>query len=353
MEKIEIRFVKLEDSSKLLAIYAPYIEETAISLEYEVPSEEEFRERIKTISKKFPYLVLLKNNEPLGYAYASVFHARAAYDKSVELSIYIRKDCHRCGYGRMLYKKLEEELRNRGFAVMYACIAATSRSPDENLTDASIVFHEKMGFENAGYFKNCAKKFGRWYNMVYMQKNLLSEYKDDIPSKSNLEVIDVYDNQKRITGKTLLRTDLFGKKKLLRSIIHVCIFNSKNELLIQQRAACKKSGANIWDFSASGQVLAGENSQQGAMREVLEELGLSVKINIAPVVTKIFFNSFNDYYVIRKDFDLSSLKLQESEVQNVRWASRREVLNLLEQKKFLSYPKSLVELIFDVGEFKD
>lgn len=353
MEKLSIRNVSLDDAEELLKIYAPYVINTAISFEYDVPSVQEFKERIQSITQKYPYLVLCENDEIIGYVYASTFHARKAYDTSVETSIYIKENCRGKGYGRMLYNALEAELLKRGIAVMFACIASTSRKPDLHLTDASIKFHEKLGFVNAGNFQNCAKKFGCWYNMVYMQKNLQEKFTDDVPNDNNIEVIDIYDNQKRVTGKVINRTDLFGKDGVLRSIIHACIFNSKNELLIQQRSGDKKSGAGMWDFSASGQVLAGETSQQGAMREIKEELGLSVEIDEAPVITKIFFNSYNDYYVVRKDCEVSDLKLQKSEVQNAKWASRKEVLALRNHNKFLSYPVSLIELVFDVGEFKD
>ncbi|MCR4580050.1 MAG: GNAT family N-acetyltransferase [Treponema sp.] len=351
MKEVFIRPVQIEDAQSLLSIYRPYVENTAVSFECQVPELQEFTERIKNITSRFPYLVLCKNDEVIGYAYASVFHARSAYDKSVELSIYIQKDFHGMGLGRLLYQALEKELSVRGFAVMYACIAASSRNPDKNLTDASIKFHEKMGFVNVGYFQNCAQKFGHWYNIVYMQKNLLSEYKDD-ESGIN-EVVDVYDNQKRITGKTILRSDFFENNGLLRLVIHVCIFNSQGQMLIQQRSSCKKTGADMWDFSASGQVLSGESSQNGASREVKEELGLNVQINQAPVFTKVFFNSYNDYFVIWKDFDISSIKLQKEEVQKVMWATRECVMELRKREKFLSYPESLINLVFDIGQYKD
>ena len=353
MEDLTIRNAVTEDAEALLQIYAPYVCETAISLEYEAQSLKEFSDRIKNISSRFPYLVLCKNDIPIGYAYASTFHARAAYDRSVELSIYIKSDCRGNGYGKVLYQKLEEELKNRGFAVMYACITASSRNPDKYLTSASILFHEKLGFENAGYFKNCAQKFGLWYNMVYMQKNLLEEYKDEGDSSASQEVIDLYDSQKHITGKTAARNANVTKSLPYRCVAHVCIFNSKMQLLIQQRSGNKQSAPLMWDFSASGQVDAGENSMQGAMREAKEELGINLSITEAPAFTKLFFNGFNDYYIVRKDFDLSSLKLQKSEVAAVKWASREEVLSLYMENKFLPYAKSLIELIFDIGEYKD
>lgn len=353
MEGVYIRSVRVEDAERLLSIYKPYVENTAISFEYKVPELQEFSERIKTISARFPYLVLCKNDEVFGYAYASVFHSRSAYDKSVEISIYIDKDFHGKGYGRFLYQALEKELREKGFAVMYACIAASSRNPDQYLTDASIKFHEKLGFTNAGYFQNCAQKFGCWYNIVYMQKNLLLEYKDEHVSSIDNEVVDVYDNQKCITGKTILRSDFFENSGILRLVIHACIFNSKGELLIQQRASSKKTGAGLWDFSASGQVVSGETSQEGVCRELKEELGLNVEVCQPPVFTKIFFNSYNDYYFFWKDLDIFSLKLQKEEVQSVQWASREEVLELRDEELFLSYPKSLIELVFDIGQRKD
>lgn len=351
MDNILIRSACVGDASALLEIYKPYVENTAITLEFEVPSLSEFENRIKTISSKFPYLVLCQNGKPLAYAYASTFHARAAYDQSVELSIYVSEKLRGKGFGRQLYQALQEELYKRGFAVMYACIAASSRNPDQNLTDASIKFHEKMGFVNAGYFQNCAKKFGRWYNMVYMQKNLLSGYDDEEISSG--EVVDVYDVQKRITGKTIPRSDFFENNGILRLVIHCCVFNSKGELLIQQRSANKKTGANLWDFSASGQVMAGESSQDGACRELEEELGFVEKITSAPVFTKIFFNSYNDYYIIWKDCDLNSIRLQKDEVQSVKWASRDCVLELRNKNQFLSYPSSLINLVFDIGQHKD
>ena len=85
--KIRIRPVKPEDAEKLLAIYAPYVEQTAITFEYEVPTVEEFREQIHNTLKKYPYLVAEQGGEPVGYAYVGPFHDRPAYDWAVETSI--------------------------------------------------------------------------------------------------------------------------------------------------------------------------------------------------------------------------------------------------------------------------
>lgn len=99
--------------------------------------------------------------------------------------------------------------------------------------------------------------------------------------------------------------------------------------------------------------MSGETSQEGVCRELKEELGLNVEVCQPPVFTKIFFNSYNDYYFFWKDLDIFSLKLQKEEVQSVQWASREEVLELRDEELFLSYPKSLIELVFDIGQRKD
>lgn len=89
---VKIRQAKTSDAAALVAIYAPYVEETAITFEYFVPSVEEFETRILKTLEKFPYLVAEENGEVLGYAYASTYYGRAAYDWTVELSVYVSKE---------------------------------------------------------------------------------------------------------------------------------------------------------------------------------------------------------------------------------------------------------------------
>ena len=121
--KIRIRPAKPEDAEKLLAIYAPYVEQTAITFEYEVPTVETFRKRICHTLERYPYLVAEQTGEPVGYAYVGPFHDRPAYDWAVETSIYVDQNKKRMGIGKKLHEALEEELRNRGFLNMNACIA--------------------------------------------------------------------------------------------------------------------------------------------------------------------------------------------------------------------------------------
>ncbi len=169
MEKIEIRIANPRNADKLLAIYAPYVEKTAITFEYEVPSVEEFAKRIEQTLMRYPYLVAEADQEILGYAYAGMFHVRPAYDWSVETSVYVDMNYRGREIGRKLYDSLEKELLRQGITNMNACIAYPEKS-DEYLTDDSVRFHEKMGFQMVGQFHQCAYKFGRWYHMVWMEK---------------------------------------------------------------------------------------------------------------------------------------------------------------------------------------
>lgn len=176
-DEITIRTARPEDAQRLLEIYAPYVQGTAITFEYEVPSAEEFAGRIKNVLKKYPYLVAEMDGVILGYAYAGVFKGRAAYDWAVEATVYVRSGNRRGGVGRRLYARLEELLRAQGILNMYACIAFP-REKDEYLTDDSVRFHERLGFEIVGRFSSCGSKFGRWYDMVWMEK-MLGEHRNN------------------------------------------------------------------------------------------------------------------------------------------------------------------------------
>lgn len=175
MEKIVIRSASVNDAEALLNIYAYYVENTAITFEYEVPDLEEFQQRIANTLKKYPYLVVEKEGAILGYAYAGVFKDRAAYDWSAETTIYLKYDAVKCGLGRMLYEALEEEMKTRGFLNLYACIGYPIEE-DEYLTKNSAQFHSHLGYRFVGEFYQCGYKFGCWYNMIWMEK-LIGEHK--------------------------------------------------------------------------------------------------------------------------------------------------------------------------------
>lgn len=174
MKNIEIRSARPEDAGALLAIYAPYVKDTAITFEWEVPAVEEFRRRIERISGKYPYLVAETEGRVVGYAYASAFKERAAYQWAVETSIYVDGHEKRKGIGRKLHDALEEALKAQGVLNLNACISYTE-SEDERLTPDSVRFHERMGYGRVAHFHLCGKKFGRWYDMIWMEK-LIGEH---------------------------------------------------------------------------------------------------------------------------------------------------------------------------------
>lgn len=166
---ITIRKATVDDATELLDIYRPYVERTAITFEYEVPSLSEFRERIRVISRSYPYLVAVADGHIIGYAYAGVFKARAAYQWSVETSIYLRWEDRHHGAGKVLYGELEKQLKDRGILNMNACITYMDQS-DEYLPLDSVHFHETMGFTRCAHFHKIGLKFGRWYDMIWMEK---------------------------------------------------------------------------------------------------------------------------------------------------------------------------------------
>lgn len=169
--KLNIRMATPEDAQALLDIYSYYVKNTAITFEWEVPSLEEFSNRIQNTRKKYPYLVAEKDGVIVGYAYASLFRTRAAYAWDVETSIYVDRNCKGQGIGRALLQKLEGMLKSQGVMNIYAVITYTPVE-DEYLTHASIKFHTKMGYEKAAEFHKCGYKFGRWYGTVTMEKFL-------------------------------------------------------------------------------------------------------------------------------------------------------------------------------------
>lgn len=168
MENVTIRMASEQDAEALVEIYRPYVEETAITFEYDTPSPEEFRGRIREVLKKFPYLVAEWNGEPVGYAYVHPFKERAAYDWAVETSVYVRQEVRGRGIGKQLYAKLEELLTRQHITNLNACI--TYPNPD------SIAFHERLGYKKVAHFTQCGYKFDRWYDMIWMEKMLCQQH---------------------------------------------------------------------------------------------------------------------------------------------------------------------------------
>lgn len=181
-----IRIAKEDDAEELLKIYSYYVKNTAITFEQKVPSLEEFSNRIKETLINYPYLVAVVDGKIIGYIYASRFRTRESYICSAATSIYIEKSYQRKGIGKKLYSELCNILLKQNITNVYAG-AADPIEEDEYLTHNSEYFHKSMGFEIVGKYNKCANKFGKWYNLIEMEKIIgehSNQQKDFIPFKS-------------------------------------------------------------------------------------------------------------------------------------------------------------------------
>lgn len=177
---ITLRIASPSDAPAIQAIYAPYVRNTAITFEYEVPSVEEFQKRISTTLLKFPYLIAEQNGVVAGFAYAAPLHTRPACDWAAEASVYVQEDHRKFGIGTLLYEQLEKILKAQGYINLNASIADTDH-PDPHLPRGSIIFHEKRGFREVGRFHQCGYKLGSWYDLVWMEKHIGTHKTDLTP----------------------------------------------------------------------------------------------------------------------------------------------------------------------------
>ncbi len=157
-----IREVTLNDAARMLAIYAPHVEASAVSFELELPSIEAFQERIQAYTSTYPWYVAVENDSILGYAYASSYRERKAYQYCVETSVYIDASSQQKGIARALYNRLFEELAKRGFTQAFAVIT----QPNEK----SVAFHQSQGFESFALFEKVGYKFDQWHDVLWMRK---------------------------------------------------------------------------------------------------------------------------------------------------------------------------------------
>ena len=159
-----LRIAVEADVPRILSIYAPYVRDTTITFEYDVPTGAEFLERFRSITRDFPWLVWEEEGEILGYAYAARPFERSAYRWCAEPSIYIKSTAQGQGIGRKLYLALEELLKLQGYQVLRALITG------EN--EGSCRFHERLGYTLVGDIPLCGLKFGRWLNVFWMEKRI-------------------------------------------------------------------------------------------------------------------------------------------------------------------------------------
>ncbi len=180
MKNTIVRNAVIADAERLLEIYTYYVENTAVTFEYFAPSLAEFQSRMRRTMEKYPYLVIETDGVIQGYAYAGAFVGRAAYDWSCETTVYLERNARKCGLGRMIYEALEEKLCEMGILNLYACIGYPDVE-DDRLDKNSADFHAHLGFSKVGEFHECGCKFGRWYNMIWMEKIIGTHQKSPLP----------------------------------------------------------------------------------------------------------------------------------------------------------------------------
>ncbi len=176
---IVIRMATPEDAEALVSIYAPYVLETGITFEYDVPSVSEFRSRIEAVLRRYPYLVAQRGEELLGYSYANPLGERAAFSRAAETVLYVRRDVRGLRIGSRLYARLEELLKKQNVTNLNACIAWRDEE-DETITHASPLFHASCGYRKIAHFTACGYKHGRWYDLIWMEK-MIGEHGDAPP----------------------------------------------------------------------------------------------------------------------------------------------------------------------------
>jgi len=159
-----LRIATPDDAPGITEIYAPIVRETHLSAEFEAPGVEEMRRRIESTLETHPWLVAQADGRIAGYAYATAFRSRPAYQWCAEVSVYIHEDYRRKGLAKKLYTDLLSRLRTNGFRHTIAVIALPN--------PPSVAMHEQMGFKPVGVFPGICHKLGRWYDIGWWRYSL-------------------------------------------------------------------------------------------------------------------------------------------------------------------------------------
>lgn len=163
-----------------------------------------------------------------------------------------------------------------------------------------------------------------------------------------MEILDLYDKNRKPLNRTIERGTKH-KKGEYHLVVHVCLFNENNEMLVQRRNPDKKLWPNLWDVSCSGVPIQGETSGDGASRELQEELGLSYNFeNDHPLMTAYFDQGISDYYAAELPIDTNELKLKTDEVVEAKWMALQEIKELQKNKQFVPYVDSFIDVLFQI-----
>ena len=182
-----IRIATEKDVPAMLAIYAPYVENTTYSFEYAPPTQEQFVQRFVKYTRQCPWLVWEEDGNVLGYAYASLPFERAAYSWCAEVSIYLAPEIHGRGIGRQLYAAVEEIIWRQGYRTIYSLITSENTG--------SIAFHEKVGYQYCTEFPGCGLKFGKWLGVIWMEKRSKAT---DIPESFPIPWRNIVENNRNL-----------------------------------------------------------------------------------------------------------------------------------------------------------
>lgn len=162
------------------------------------------------------------------------------------------------------------------------------------------------------------------------------------------EIFDVYTRDGQYIGTELKSVCHSNEAKFYHKPVWIWIINSKNEILVQKRATSKKNHPNEWDMPSAGHVKAGESSIQGAIRETFEELGIVTKESDYKFICEYIFDKtleIAQVYILKKDLDISEMKLQKEEVSEVRWLSYEKFKELFYSKEFVPFDSEYRELV--------
>ncbi len=166
MAAMTIRACEEADVAVIAEIYRHHVLTSAATFEVDPPDAAEMaRRRRAVVDGGYPYFVAEEAGRIVGYAYASAYRARPAYRHTVENSVYTRPGCERRGIGRLLLEALIEACEASGFRQVVAVIG-------DSANEASIGLHAHLGFRMAGTLQAAGFKFGRWVDIVLMQRAL-------------------------------------------------------------------------------------------------------------------------------------------------------------------------------------
>jgi L-amino acid N-acyltransferase YncA len=193
---VSIRLATVEDAEQIQAIYAPFCSHSPVTFETQAPTVEEMGQRINKLLQQYPWLVCYNKDKILGYVYAAPHHERAAYQWSVNVSVYIHETARRLGIGRALYTSLFKILELQGYYNAYAGISLPN--------PASLRLHEAMGFQLAGMYPNVGFKAGAWHDVAWLVLALKEELTNPTPPISINSLRDRAEFESALTSGLIL-----------------------------------------------------------------------------------------------------------------------------------------------------